>query len=148
MTAIRDEIAAWHVASQAEFNPILSVIRLDDANFLLTDSRQAGGPTFDFLDEPTAAVSSAGSSKRPRTKLHLLAEPAGSPASTINGLAWQRLTNLMEYFEATNKTLLAPRDQTRSFLSSGPDSAGQDALRLTSPPEHDVSPPRTSARRR
>ena len=56
MTALRDEIAAWRSAWQAGSAVMLVVTRLDDSNFLLTDTRQEGDPTFEFLDESRARL--------------------------------------------------------------------------------------------
>ena len=56
MAAIRDEVAAWRLAWQGGSEVLLVVIRLDNSNFLLTDTRQTGDPRFEFLDEAQARL--------------------------------------------------------------------------------------------
>ena len=64
MTAIREEIAAWRLAWQADSAAIFAVTRLDQSNFLLTDARQMGTPTFEFLNESQARLVLLGTRRR------------------------------------------------------------------------------------
>lgn len=129
MTAIRDEIAAWRLAWEAESAAMLVVTRLDDSTFLLTDSRRGGDPTFEFLDEAQVRLVLLGA--RSGTEPDLLWAAERGWIARVDD-QWIALATadyeLMEYFEGA-ETVAARRH-------------------LTSPPGRDVSHPRTSSRRR
>ncbi|MFI5197256.1 MAG: RiPP maturation radical SAM C-methyltransferase [Thermoanaerobaculia bacterium] len=129
MGAIRDEIAAWRLAWQADSAVMLVVTRLDDSTFLLADSRSGGDPTFEFLDEAQARLVLLGARDDTEPNLRWAAERGWIARVDDQWIALATADyELMEYFEAA-KTIL-PRPQ------------------LTSPPGRDVSLPQTSSRRR
>lgn len=129
MTAIRDEIAAWRLAWQADSAVMLVVTRLDDSTFLLTDTRQSIDPTFEFLDESQVRLVLLGAQNGAETNLRLAAERGWIARVDDQWIALATADcELMEYFEGAKTFAARPQ--------------------LTSPLGRDVSLPRTSSRRR
>jgi ribosomal peptide maturation radical SAM protein 1 len=100
ITAIRDEIAGWRAAWQADLASMLNVTRLDDSTFLLTDSRKGDDPTFEFLNESQARLVLLGARNGSAADLEWAAERGW--IARVDG-QWIALATadyeLMEYFE-------------------------------------------------
>jgi ribosomal peptide maturation radical SAM protein 1 len=115
MSAIRDEIAAWRRAWQGDSAVMLVVTRLDDSDFLLTDTRQAGDPAFEFLNESQARLVLLGTRDGAEPNLRW-AEERGWIAP-VDG-QWIALATadyeVMQYFEGA---------ETRTPDSDGPSAA-------------------------
>ena len=126
MSAIRREIAAWRSAWKAGPAAVLVVTRLDDSNFLLTDSRAEGIPEFEFLDESQARLVLLGTGDTGEESWRWAAE-RGFVAPVDD--EWVPLATadfeLLEYFEEAGTG--------RSGADAGPASAGR--LRKASPLE-------------
>ena len=129
LTAIRDEIEAWRMAWQADPAVLLTVTRLDDSNYLLTDTRRPADPTFELLDEAQARLVLHGSHSAAEANLRWAAERGWIARVDDRWIALATADcELMEYFEGGEESPV--RSQ------------------LTSPPGLDASLPRTSSGRR
>ena len=64
---------------------IFAVTRLDQSNFLLTDARQMGTPTFEFLNESQARLVLLGTRRREDANVPWAAERGWIAAWTISG---------------------------------------------------------------